>query len=146
MNTASHAHVLDPDWSQEPIPWAETADATMPARIHAACMDDCWDCLEALAHEAAVSAETTTIVMSMGFGVYVMLPDNMRRTVDEKLAYAAAFGAMIDRIKDAPGQSVSGPEVLAMTRALDADGRWEVVDASIQLMGLYTQVLQGKEQ
>lgn len=140
-----HAHVLDPSWSQEPIPWAEAADDTMVPRIHAACLDDCWDCLKVLALETVASAETTAVVMAMGFGIYVMLPPSMRPKVEEKLEYAPAFIKMLHRIQASGGKGVSAPEVLVMVRAFDLNGRWEITDASIQLMGLYTQALQEKE-
>ena len=144
-SSAPHAHVLDPTWTQEPVPWADTADPTMVARIHAACLDDCWDCLTVLAQETVASAETTAVVMAMGFSVYVMLPVPMRATVEEKLEYAPAFTTLLRRIQSSGDAGVSAPEVLDMVRAFDVEDRWQVTDAAIQLMGLYTQVLQDKE-
>lgn len=140
-----HAHVLDPTWSQEAVPWAESADATLLARIHAACLDDCWDCLEALAHQTAATAENTAVVMGMGFGVYVMLPPSMRTKVEEKLEYATAFMKLLRHVKAMGEQGVSTSEVLALVHTFDSDERWNATDASIQLMGLYTQALQEKE-
>lgn len=140
-----HAHVLDPTWSQEPVPWAEAADATLLARIHAACMDDCGECLEVLAHQTVASAENTAVVMGMGFGVYVMLPPSMRPKVEEKLGYAAAFINLLRRIEARGDQGMSAPEVLGVVRTFDEDDRCHATDAAIQLMGLYTQALQEKE-
>lgn len=140
-----HAHVLDPTWSQGPVPWAEGADATLLARIHAACLDDCWDCLEFLAHETTATAENTAVVMGMGFGVYVMFPPSMRSRIDEKLEYATAFMKLLRHVKAMGQQGVSTSEVLDLVRTFDPEERWNATDASIQLMGLYTQALQEKE-
>lgn len=140
-----HAHMLDPTWSQEPIPWAEAADDTMVPRIHAACLDDCWDCLNSLALETIASAETTAAVMTMGFGIYAMLTPSKRPKVEESLEYAPAFLKMLHHVQASGDEGVQGPEVLGMVRTFDLKGRWQITDASIQLMGLYTEVLQKKE-
>lgn len=145
MNTEPHPHVLDPTWSQEPIPWAEAADATMVARIHAACLDNCDECLTELAHETAASADTTAAVMNMAFSVYAMLPPSMRIMVERGLEHASAFLTVLRRIKDAGNEGLSSPVVLDMVRAFDQEDRWHATDAAIQLMGLYTQILQEKE-
>lgn len=140
-----HAHVLDPTWSQRPVPWAEGADATLLARIHAACLDDCWDCLEVLAHQTAATAENTAVVMGMGFGIYVTLPPSIRSKVEEKLEYATAFVTLLRHIKAMGEQGVSASEVLDLVRAFDPEDRWTATDACIQLIGMYTQALQVKE-
>ena len=140
-----HAHVLDPSWSQEPVPGMESADATLLVRIHAACLDDCGDCLTALAHQAVATADNTAVVMSMGFRCYSMVSPSMRPKVEEQLEYATAFISLMRRIREAGEKGMSTAEVLEMVRALGPEDRWEVVDAAIQLVGLYTQALQEKE-
>lgn len=141
----SHAHVLDPSWSQAPIPWAETADPTLIPRLHAACLDNCWDCLTDLAHEAVSSPADTAVVFAMGVGYYAMITPPARPVVDSKLEQAAAFLGMIRRVQGYPGGGVSGPEVLDMVRGLEWEDRWQIIDGAVQLMGLHTQVLQRKE-
>ena len=144
ISNAPHAHVIDPDWRQDPVPWAQDGDATMAPRIHAACLDQCGECLAALAEEAADSTATTAVLMAVGFSLTLMMSPALLVKVREELAFAPPLQAMIDRVH-AVGEQVRASEALAMTRDLERPERRDVVEGCIQLIGLYAMVMQTKE-
>lgn len=144
ISNAPHAHVIDPDWRQDPVPWAPSGDATMPSRIHAACLDQCGECLAELAEEAADGTATTAVLMAVGFRLMLMMSPALLAKVRKELAFAPPLQAMIDRV-DTVGDLVRASEALTMTEGLDRRERRDVVEGCIQLIGLYAMVMRPKE-
>lgn len=140
--STTHTHVLDPDFSTKPIPWAPEADAEAVPLLYSACLDDCEDCVTELVEKAAKNASTTAVIISVAtdLGVREAAMAVIRRHFD-------LYSPMRLLLEGAVTEgAVPGSErLLAMTGALSEDERFERLAECAQIVHLYTTTLKPTE-
>jgi hypothetical protein len=140
----SHAHVLDPSWSLEPVPWAPHADTTMLPRFHAAVIDECEGCVAELSDEAVVHTETTAVVVAMALSVAKGIPPQLLPGLKGVVPFEPPMILMLERAV-AAGDKLTSTEVLSMVGEMDAGDRASVFRGCVGMLDLYTQIMRGDE-
>jgi hypothetical protein len=141
---ATHAHVLDPSWSSEPIPWAPGADVTMVPRLHAAALDDCEECIDELGREAAGDVETMGAVVAMAFAVVAAVPLERRPGLAGAVPFEPPMQLLLERIQ-ASGNYFDYPVILDLLRDMDTGDRLAVYRGCAGLMHLHVLIHQGDD-
>lgn len=140
----SHAHVLDPSWSWEPVSWAPSADTTMVPRLHAAILDDCDGCVAELGDEAVAHTETTAVVVAMALSVAKCIPPQLLPGLKGVVPFEPPMILMLDRAV-AAGDKLTSTEVLSMVGEMDAGDRAAVFRGCAGMLELYTEIMRGDE-